>query len=317
MMAGTSQRYAPAGWAEEILDAAVAADLPQLPRLYAAAAYCSPTGRAEVSVDYARAAVALEGDPRYDPFEPGWARLMEAHGLRFAGRVDRQLEIYAALAAEHGLARVLGLCGMLYALPIVGRTKEALAIAEEAVAAARAHGNPCWIAWTFNGCARASAEIDPRAALTALRNGLVYTREHRLPYWESILARDAARLEAVHGELEQALELFDNTIDSFHRAGNTASVAATLADLAVLFNRLERPDTAATIYGTSTHHDSAKRTDNLRDVLEHLRASLGPTRFNECVAAGAAMDPADAVQYARRQIQCAASRVADATVKPT
>ena len=40
------QRYEPAGWAEDILDAARAIDLPQLPRLYVAASFCAYAGRA-------------------------------------------------------------------------------------------------------------------------------------------------------------------------------------------------------------------------------------------------------------------------------
>jgi predicted ATPase len=142
ILAWTLQRFEPAGWAEEILTEATAADLGDLPRLYTAASLCLFTGRAQAGIGYAQTALALEADPRYDGFEVGWSSMLEANGHRYAGRVDRQLEIYTGLAAQPGLAHVLGLCGTLYALPIVGRAKEAQAIAEEAVPAARAYGNP-------------------------------------------------------------------------------------------------------------------------------------------------------------------------------
>ena len=102
MLAWALQRFEPVGWAEEILAAATAADLPQLPRLYTAASLCSFTGRAEAAVGYAQTAVALEADPRYDPFEAGWSSVLEATAHLYAGRADRWLEICAALAAEPG-----------------------------------------------------------------------------------------------------------------------------------------------------------------------------------------------------------------------
>ena len=178
-----------------------------------------------------------------------------------------------------------------------------MAIAEETVTAARAHGNPSWIAYALLGYGRAFTLSDPPRALTVLRQGLDYTRQHRLPFWEAAIARDAAPLEAVHGDLDQALALFDTTIDSLHRAGNVANLAAALAGLAGFFDRIEQPEIAATIYGTSAHHANINTVINLPAVLHHLRAALGDTVFHACVATGAAMEPPDAVQYARHHIQ--------------
>ena len=308
LLAFALQRFEPVGWAEEILAAATAADLPQLPRLYTAASLCSFTGRLDAAVDYAQTAVALEADPRYDPFEPGWSSLWEAAAyiLRRSGR-PAPWRSTPALTAQPGLAHVVGLCGMLYALPLVGRAEEAMAIAEETVAAARAHGNPFWIAFALQGYGRAFTEADPARALDALRQGLAFAREHRVPLWEAIIAAEAAGLEAVHGELEQALALFDTTIDSFHRAGNVANLADTLANLAVFFDRIERPEIAATVYGASTHHASIVMVTDLPAVVDHLRAVLGEIAFDRCVAAGAAMEPAEAVPYARTRSNSPAS----------
>jgi hypothetical protein len=61
------------------------------------------------------------------------------------------------------------------------------------------------------------------------------------------IALQAAGLEALHGDSGQALALFDAALDSFHSAGNVASVGGTLAVLAVWFDRFERPDDAATL----------------------------------------------------------------------
>ena len=67
-------RYEPIGWVVEILDAATAADVRQLPRLYSAASVYSQIGHPKAAVGYAQTAVVLAADPRYDPFEPGVTR---------------------------------------------------------------------------------------------------------------------------------------------------------------------------------------------------------------------------------------------------
>ena len=191
-----------------------------------------------------------------------------------------------------------------------------MAIAEETVTAARAHGNPFWIAHALLGYGRAFTLSDPARALTILRQGLDYTRQHRLPLLEAAIARYAAPLEAVPGDLDQALALFDTTIDSLHRAGNVVLLAATLAALAGFFDRIEQPEIGATIYGTIAHHANINTVINLPAVLHHLRATLGDTVFHACVATGAAMEPPDAVQYARAQIQTARRELGDAPRTP-
>jgi hypothetical protein len=257
----------------------------------------------------------LESDPRYQPFETGWSSVLEAMAHLYTGRIDPVVEIFTALARQPRFAHV-GLNGRTSALPAVGRSGEAMLIADEALAAARAHGNPFWIAFAFNGYVRAFTETDPVRALDTSRQGLVYVREHRVPLWEAVIARDCAVLEAVHGDLEQGLVLFDTTIDSYHQAGNVAQLPGTLAKLATFFDRFERLEIAATIYGASTHQGSVIMVVNLPSVAAHLRTALGAARFDQCVAVGAAMDLSEAVRYAREQIRLARAELVGASSPP-
>jgi tetratricopeptide (TPR) repeat protein len=312
MIAQVLQRFEPVGWAEEILETATAADLAQLPRLYAAASLCAWTGRAEAGVGYAQRAVALEADSRYDSITDGWSRCWEANAYRFAGQLDRGVEIAADVANQPGPGRILGLAGLLNYLPVIGRAEKAMAIAEEAVGAARAYGNPFWIAVALSGYGRAYVEADPARALRALREALLFSQEHRLSLIEGGIARDAAVLEAIHGELEEALSLFDTAIDSLHRAGSVAHLAETLGSLAVFFDRLARPEVAATVYGTTTHYGTGFVT-SLPSAVARVRTVLGEAAFDECTATGAAMELADAVAYAHRQIQLARDQLTDPT----
>ena len=71
----------------------------------------------------------------------------------------------------------------------------------------------------------------------------------------------------------------------------------------MFFDRFERPEIAATVYGASTRQASISLVPNLPAVVDHLRSVLGDTRFAECVATGAGQSTADAVQYAHRQLR--------------
>jgi predicted ATPase len=306
-------RFESVGWAAEILDAATAADLRQLPRLYTAASTCAQTGRPHDAVGYAHTAVVLATDPRYDPFAPGISGWWEAGTNLYVGQFDQALEVYPGLVGQPGLAHVAGLVGMVLFLPVVGRVDEALALAEEAVAAARAHGNPSWIAASLDAFGRAFAYADPTRALDALREALVVTRDHRLVQWEAIVSQEAAGVEAVHGDPGEALILFETAIDSLHRAGDVGNTALALAGLAVLFDRLERPEIAATLYGASRLRADTGWVTYLPGVVDHLRTVLGDSRFDDCVAIGAAIELTDAVAYGRDQIQAARRQIADVT----
>jgi hypothetical protein len=311
MLGETLQRFEPAGWAEEILEAARAAGLAQLPRLYTAASLCAQTGRPEAAVGYAQAAVALGADARFDGFDPRWSSYWEAVANLLAGRMDRCIEIYANLAAQPGPAHVLGQVGLLWTLPAAGRAEEAMALAEDTVAAARAYANPFSIGLALYGSGRAFAQANPARALGVLREGLVYAHEHRLPLHQVAIAPEAARLEALYGDLGQALALFDAALDSFQRAGNVSSMGGMLAFLAVCFDRFDQPDVAATLYGASTNQALSNYVLDLPGAVSRLRAVLGDVAFDECAAAGTAMDLADAIEYARHHIELARRQAAN------
>ena len=79
----------------------------------------------------------------------------------------------------------------------------------------------------------------------------------------------------------------------------------------MFFDRFERPEIAATVYGASLPSYSAIMILGLPAVADHLRAVLGGTAFDDCVAIGAAMEPADVVRYARQQIELARQELVD------
>src|SRR6185503_8112494 len=111
MLGQSLQAFEPVGWCEELITAATDADVRQLPRLYTAASLCLFRDRPNDALAYARTAVALDADDRYDPFPNGWSRFREANTHHFIGDLDTALEIFSELASRPGPAHVRGACG--------------------------------------------------------------------------------------------------------------------------------------------------------------------------------------------------------------
>ena len=176
----------------------------RLPRLYTGAGYACFVGRAEAGRHNAHRATELEATAGYDPCEPGYATFIEALGEVYCGDLDRYVELTGAVGGAPGAARGYGLAAYVDGLQSAGRVDEALALAEEAVAAARELGNPYWISYTLWIVGMAFSKVDAGRALAAWDEGVEFVREHRVQFFEGFIGRDAARLHTSDGEPEAA-----------------------------------------------------------------------------------------------------------------
>jgi predicted ATPase/class 3 adenylate cyclase/DNA-binding CsgD family transcriptional regulator len=306
LMGFSVQLFETLAWTEELLEPASAADVRRLPRLYTAAGYACFAGRAEAARANAHRATELEVDPRYDACEPGYASFVEALGHVYCGDLDRYVELTGAVAREYGTDRGYGVAAYVDGLQSCGRIEEALALTEESVAAARALGNPYWIAYALWIAGMAFSKADVRRAFAAWDEGVAFVREHRVQFFEGFLARDAARLHTTDGEPGAALVLFADAIGAFHRAGNVPQLIITLASLPRLFERLERLAPAAMLLGALSRESSSfHHVPEIGDLGERVRRELGKGRAEELLAGGAALDLGDAAVYARQQIDAA------------
>ncbi|MBI2709120.1 MAG: adenylate/guanylate cyclase domain-containing protein [Actinobacteria bacterium] len=306
LMGFSVQLFETLAWAEELLDAATTADVRRLPRLYTAAGYACFAGRAEAARVNAHRATELETDARYDGCEPGYASFVEALGQVYCGDLDRYVELTGMVAERHGGERGYALASYVDGLQSIGRLDEALALAEESVAVAREHGNPYWIAYALWIAGLAFSKADARRALAAWDAGVAFVREHRVGFFEGFLARDAARLHTTDGEPETALVLFNDAIGAFHRAGNVPQLIITLASVPALFERLERPEPAATLSAAMAREpSSAHHVPELADLDGRLRARLGAKRAEEVARTGGGLDLNGATLYAQQQIEVA------------
>ena len=168
--------------------------------------------------------------------------------------------------------------------------------------AARATRQPVLDRLRVYGCGRAYTESDPQRALDIFRDGLAYTRQHRLPFFEAAIAMNSAGLEAVHGDLDEALDLFTTSLDSFHQSGNTTDLDITFAYLMVFFDRIEQPEVAATLSGTFVDKPGSLAYAAVVAHVDHVRNMLDTDTFDSCVRTGAAMTSTEAVHYAHHHI---------------
>jgi len=299
------QRFEPVGWAEQLTSLAEQEQLVALPRLCIAASVCVYAGRPTEAVSYIERAIELEADSRYLSFDRGWSGLLAATAYRYVNEIDRSIEICRSLGAGDGLARVIGHCGLLHLLSVVGDLGEAQSLAETTVTVAQSHGSPFWVVWALEGCGRAYAETQPLVALAYFRDGLTLAREHRISYFEGIAVREAAMVEALQGQLDQALAQFDETLESFERAGNVTHVVNSLADLAVLFDRVGHGEAAIIVLGTVGRHVDHASYPRLPEIVERAAVELGESQVDHLLGVGRSMELPEAMGYAREHIAVA------------
>jgi predicted ATPase/class 3 adenylate cyclase/DNA-binding CsgD family transcriptional regulator len=310
LMGVSVQLFETVGWAQEILDAATLADVRRLPRVYTAAAWGCFTGGPEQAVLAAQMAARLETDPRYEPCEAGLSGLIEALAQVYAGHLDRYVEVATKLVTLPGNARAWGLSLLLDGLQATGRVDEAIELTNESVPAARALGNPYFIAYALWTCGGAYANTDPAHALAVWREALDYVQLHRVNFFVGFIARDAARQRLVDADPDDALTMFDAAIESFQQAGNVAQLTITLASATTLFERIERREEAATLYGAIARQaGSEHHVPDLPELAGRLATTLGDETFHQHETRGAAMDLNDAAHYARQQIQLALAQL--------
>jgi len=305
LMGFSVQLFETLSWAEELIDAAAAAAVPRLPRLYTAAGYACFAGRPDAARRHAHRATELEDAGGYDPCEPGYSMFVEALGQVYCGDLDRYIELTGEVVRRYGATRGYGLASYVDGLQSAGRVEEALALTEQSVDAARDLGNPYWISYALWIAGMAFSRADARRALAAWDEGVAFVREHRVQFFEGFLARDAARLHTTDGEPEAALVLFGEAIEAFHRAGNVPQLVITLASVPALFERLDHFDAAATLLGAmSQQPSSSHHVPELADVKARVGSRLG-ARAAELEATGSTFDLNAAAAYARQQIDAA------------
>jgi hypothetical protein len=267
-----------------------------------AASLCLLLGRPEDAVHHGEAATALFEDPRDDPIlnELVVTRLAWAH--LFSGRPEMSVQLCRDLAPADPMTTAR--TGIVWGLATMGHLDEAREHAADALTAAEATGIPFPVLYGLDAYAKAYADTEPGRALAAKRRALAIARESNNRLWSGVIARELAGLEAAHGDPRAGLDLFDATIESFHRSVQPGNLAATLAQLVGYFSRCGRERVAATLFGAISNSVSAHAlVAGLTEIADQTRQVLGSEAFEQAVRDGATMTLSDAVTLARAELQ--------------
>ncbi len=294
------QTLEPVAWAEELIEPARTVDHPRLAFLYVIASQCFTTGRIEAAVRYSDAGQIVLGRSR-DALPGGIEAWLGAVYLAI-GQPERWAELCRAQLARRRDTHVAIRAWLVAALAFAGSGGEAMDSADGLIEAAEATGNPMFLAFALGAYGVAFRDADPVGAVNALGRGLVIAQDSGNRTNASLLASFLARLEAEHGDPVAALDHLTLAIRNYHNAGDTTTIRGPLAVLAVLFDRLERYEPAATIAGFALSPLAAAGVPEITTAITHLRDVLGEATYESLARKGEAMTTAAMVTYAYDQI---------------
>ncbi|OBK95730.1 cyclase [Mycobacterium sp. 1165178.9] len=303
-----TENYEPSGWAEEVIEAARAADHPRLAEIYAVASLCYLTGRLDEGVHYTDAArdVLLERRGAL----PSHLEGMIGGAYMSSGHPERWVEWCRAQPQDGPDINVLNRTSLIFGLVNGGGSlDEAIEATKGLVEAAEATANPFMLSFALYADSFAFRETDPDRALDAARRGLMIAQDSGNRLSETQLVLNLGRLEAMHGDIASAFDHLSQAIRTMHDSGDVTTITTPLAALAALFDRLGRHEPAATIAGFALSPLSALATPEINTAIAHLRDVLGDQTYESLARKGALMTRAAVARYAYDQIDQARAQL--------
>ena len=301
-------------WAEEIVDAARAAEHRQLIYLLTwAGSSAWSIGRMEDAKRFGNEAVALIGRPAFDPFVWAFADLSSIALLEG----DREQAVaLIRKGAEHPVDRADRFClgFLVYMLAVTGRHDEALSIVDSVTAAADATGIPSSISLAYFAKSWALAPSDPTVALKACEHAVTVAASSGNRFWALMASSWMASLHVQAGAPVAALQSFRQT---FHASGRSADLGFALVGLSGLVLALQRagePAAAATVFGFVSPRFDAKSLPELVLVgVDLLQQEMGAGTYTKMMSTGAAMTQREIERYAIEQIDKALAKLESST----
>jgi tetratricopeptide (TPR) repeat protein len=266
------------------------------------ASQCYVTGRIKEAVGYSEAGQSLIGSGRDEvPYGmQGW--LGAAH--LFTGQPERSIEGCRAQLARNRDTHTVTRASLVLALTVAGCADEAITTATDLIDAAEATRNPQALSYALLAYGLAWCDADPDRAREALRRGMLIAQDSGNHQNESHLAGVLSRLEAHYGDPLASFDYVTLAIRNYHDSGNTINIRSALAVLAVLFDRLGRYESAATIVGfaVSLSAYAVPALPEFSAAIAHLRDVLGDQTYESLANKGETMTTTAKVVYAYDQI---------------
>ena len=185
---------------------------------------------------------------------------------------------------------------------MAGSHAEAVAVANDLMAAADTITNPWALSFALLTYGIACIDVEPSRAHDAMRRALAIAQESGNRYNETHLANILGRLEARHGDPLTALDYLALAIRNYHDSGNTTVVRVPLAVLAALLDRFGHDEPAATIAGYAFSPITKAWIPEINTLIAHLPEVLGEETYDSLARKGETMTTAAMVAYAYDQI---------------
>jgi hypothetical protein len=135
-----------------------------------------------------------------------------------------------------------------------------------------------------------------------MNRGLAIAHDSGNRFNESHLAANLAQLDVERGDPRSALDHIGLAIRYMHDSGNITTVRSPLTNFAILLNRLEHYEAAATIAGFARSPLTVSSFPKIDNAIAHLRHALGEEAYESLASKGAAMTIAEMVAYAYDQM---------------
>ena len=294
-------QHEPVTWAAQLIEPARAVAHRRLAQLYVMAAQCYGVGRIDASIAYSDAARLAIASGRFDrvpdEFEAmlGGAHLLTEHPERY---IDLCRDIIARESGAHTITRACLVMSLIFA----GAGDEAIAASEGLLDVADRADNPAVACFVLFADAMAGRDGDPVAAYDALRRSLTFAQASGNRLIESYVADGLSSLAATHGDPVDAFDYLTLVVQNYHDAGSLPLLPSPLANLAVLFHRLEHYEPAATIAGFAATPWTRTIEPEINTAITHLREVLGDEAYESFARKGERMSTAQIVTYAYDQI---------------
>jgi predicted ATPase/class 3 adenylate cyclase len=297
-------RHEAAHWAAEVADMARAMRHPRLSVLLTwASSNAWGLGHFEEARRFGEEAVSLREDPRFYPFV--WAFTDLATVALHEGDVERALALVKTGAA-HEADRHDRLClaSVPFILALAGRREEAAAACCDAMQTVSAAGAPFSMVILLTAKGIALSQSDPTAALVAFDEALELSRLSGNRLLSTMILSNVAALQVRAGEPKTALQSLLRALDDSRGSVDRGFLANVLAALVVIFERLGRVESAATLHGAVLREfKTLEAVWELPEACARIRSTLGDSEFQRLAEKGVAMPIFEIVRYAEGEIR--------------
>ena len=292
--------YEPVGWAEELIEDAVAVDHPRVLSLHVIATLCWMAGRGQSAIGYCEAGQSFLSDPQKTPpyAMEGWL------GSAYVdiGQPRRWADLCSTQLQRRGDDHVYIRASRVFALAFSGLVDEAMSNAAGLIDAGAATNNPYMYTFAIAASGYPTRTSDPDGDLAICLEGLQIAQDSGNHFNESILALNAARFEALKGVTVDALGHLVLVLRNYHDSGNFGSIRTPLGVLSAFLYRIGRWEPAATIAGFALSPIALEAAPELTLTIDCLREVLGDDTYELCARKGEAMTIAEITAYAYDQI---------------